>query len=202
MTDRDRPGWMTVGREALARHRSLVALTLLQAACALYFVADVVTELPEARTAPMHPLVELVAVVALLVGTVISLGTLRRLLAQNGRMRHRAQAASGAFVAMMEQSFARWRLTAAERDVALLSVKGLSVAEIAALRGARVGTVKAQSAAIYRKAGVNSRAELLGLFIEDLMAGVVLEPLDEAAEAQQGTGAPRGGGAALRRSAP
>ena len=75
----------------------------------------------------------------------------------------------------MQESFGRWGLTRSERDVALLTVKGLSVAEIAALRETREGTVRAQCAAIYRKAGVESRAQLLSLFVEDLMAGVVLE---------------------------
>ena len=37
-------------------------------------------------------------------------------------------------------------------------------------------TVKAQTAAIYRKAGVTGRPQLLSLFIEDLMSGPV-EPL-------------------------
>ncbi|MCB1371179.1 MAG: helix-turn-helix transcriptional regulator [Rhodobacteraceae bacterium] len=90
-------------------------------------------------------------------------------------MRGSLQAASGAFLDLMEGNFAKWGLTPSERDVALLSIKGLSIAEIAALRATREGTVKAQSAAIYRKAGVNGRAQLLGLFVEDLLAGLVLE---------------------------
>ena len=84
--------------------------------------------------------------------------------------------ASGAFLELLEEHFVRWSLTPSERDVALLSVKGLSIGEIAALRETREGTVKAQCAAVYRKAGVSGRAQLLSLFVEDLMAGVVLEP--------------------------
>jgi DNA-binding NarL/FixJ family response regulator len=45
----------------------------------------------------------------------------------------------------------------------------LSIADIARLRQTSEGTVKAQSNAIYRKAGVNGRTQLLSLFIEDLM---------------------------------
>lgn len=69
---------------------------------------------------------------------------------------------------LTEQRFADWRLSPAERDVALFSIKGMSVAEIAALRGTSEGTVKAQAAAVYRKAGVGNRHQLLSLFIEDL----------------------------------
>ncbi|SIO31812.1 regulatory protein, luxR family [Vannielia litorea] len=73
------------------------------------------------------------------------------------------------------------RLTPAERDVALFAMKGVSTAEIAVLRNTSEGTVKARTAAIYRKAGVTGRPQLMSHFIEDLMGG----PLgaDRAAEA-------------------
>ena len=45
-----------------------------------------------------------------------------------------------------------------------------SIAEIAALRETKDGTIKAQSNAIYRKSGVAGRAQLVSLFIEELMA--------------------------------
>jgi DNA-binding NarL/FixJ family response regulator len=45
----------------------------------------------------------------------------------------------------------------------------MSTAEIATLRNTSEGTVKAQTNAIYRKAGVTGRPQLLSLFIEDLM---------------------------------
>lgn len=51
-------------------------------------------------------------------------------------------------------------LTAAERSVAELLLQGLSTPRIAALRGSRPRTVANQIAAIFRKAGVSSRAEL------------------------------------------
>jgi len=69
----------------------------------------------------------------------------------------------------MQVRFSDWGLTVAERDVALFAIKGLSTLEIASLRGTAEGTVKAQTNAIYRKAGVNGRPQLLSLFIEDLM---------------------------------
>jgi DNA-binding CsgD family transcriptional regulator len=77
--------------------------------------------------------------------------------------------ASSAFMVILEERFAEWGLTAAERDVALFAIKGLSIAEVAKLRSTSEGTVKAQTNAIYRKAGVTGRPQLLSLFIEDLM---------------------------------
>lgn len=60
-------------------------------------------------------------------------------------------------------------LTPAERDVALFALKGFSLAEIAAFRATSEGTVKAQTNAIYRKAGVSGRTQLLSLFVDDLI---------------------------------
>jgi DNA-binding NarL/FixJ family response regulator len=59
-----------------------------------------------------------------------------------------------------------------------LSIKGLSIADIAAARSTREGTVKAQLNAIYGKAGVAGRHQLLGLFIDELVDG----PLPAAPE--------------------
>ena len=79
------------------------------------------------------------------------------------------RAASGAFMEVLEERFDDWNLTPAERDVALFAIKGMSTQEIAALRETSEGTVKAQTNAIYRKAGVSGRPQLLSLFIDDLM---------------------------------
>jgi DNA-binding CsgD family transcriptional regulator len=81
----------------------------------------------------------------------------------------RLRRASGAFADLLEERFTEWSLTAAERDVALFAIKGLSTADIARVRATSEGTVKAQTNAIYRKAGVTGRPQLLSLFIEDLM---------------------------------
>ena len=45
----------------------------------------------------------------------------------------------------------------------------MSTGEIAVLRSTSEGTVKAQTNAIYRKAEVSGRSQLLSLFIDDLM---------------------------------
>jgi DNA-binding NarL/FixJ family response regulator len=81
--------------------------------------------------------------------------------------------ASGAFMELIEERFEGWGLTPAECDVALFALKGFTIAEIAQLRETSEGTVKAQTSAIYRKAGVRGRPELLGLFVEDLMGAAV-----------------------------
>jgi DNA-binding NarL/FixJ family response regulator len=78
--------------------------------------------------------------------------------------------ASGAFAEVLDVFFSQWALTPAERDVALMVLKGLENEQIAAARGSAVGTIRAQTTRIYAKAGVNSRAQLMSVFIEELLA--------------------------------
>lgn len=70
--------------------------------------------------------------------------------------------------AAIDRQFERWGLTPAEREVALLLLKGLAMTEIAAVRSTSERTVRQQALAVYRKAGVGGRAELAAFFLEDL----------------------------------
>jgi DNA-binding CsgD family transcriptional regulator len=63
----------------------------------------------------------------------------------------------------------RWGLTASEKEVALLLLKGLSFKEIADLRGTNESTVRQQARALYKKAGLTGRHELAAFFLEDLL---------------------------------
>jgi DNA-binding CsgD family transcriptional regulator len=71
--------------------------------------------------------------------------------------------------AAIDAQFDRWGLSAAERDVGLLLLKGLAHKEIAELRDTSEKTVRQQALAIYRKAGLAGRAELSAFFLEDLL---------------------------------
>jgi DNA-binding CsgD family transcriptional regulator len=70
--------------------------------------------------------------------------------------------------AEMDRQFARWGMTAAERDVGLLILKGMNHKEIAALRGTSEATVRQQAQAIYRKAGLPGKTAFCAYFLEDL----------------------------------
>jgi DNA-binding CsgD family transcriptional regulator len=72
----------------------------------------------------------------------------------------------------IDAQFSRWNLTEAEREVALLLLKGLSVKEISAVRATSERTIRAQSAALYSKAGLTGRAALSAFFLEDLLAPI------------------------------
>ncbi|CUH52954.1 helix-turn-helix transcriptional regulator [Shimia marina] len=152
----------------------LVGLLLLQSLCAMFFLADIVLTLVGVRSAPVawhiRELLEIGAALGLLLGA--GLGAIAWRQAVRARARAEASLAQVqlAFRDHMEASFATWQLTPAERDVALFSIKGLSIQEIAQLRQTSEGTVKAQCNAIYRKAGVSGRAQLMSLFLDDLLA--------------------------------
>lgn len=69
----------------------------------------------------------------------------------------------------IDDRFDAWGLTPAEREVALLLIKGLSHKEVAAKTGRSERTARQHAVAAYRKAGVSGRAELAAFFLEDLM---------------------------------
>jgi DNA-binding CsgD family transcriptional regulator len=58
----------------------------------------------------------------------------------------------------------------AERDVALILLKGLSSKEIAAVRSTSERTVREQARCIYAKTNLRGRAGLSAYFLEDLLA--------------------------------
>ena len=79
----------------------------------------------------------------------------------------------------IDEQFKLWNLTEAEREVALLLLKGLSLKEIAQVRATSERTIRAQARTLYAKAGLTAgRAALSAFFLEDLMAPI--GPVDAA----------------------
>lgn len=70
----------------------------------------------------------------------------------------------------VEHHFVRWGLTSAEKEIALLVLRGLSYKEVASARGTAERTVRHQALGIYRKAGVAGRAEMAAAFLHDVLA--------------------------------
>jgi len=157
----------------LKRVAAFSAIFVIQAICAVFFVFDILSSLLGFRTTPisweMRELIEVGASVGLTLGVVLGGLMLRTALLGQQRAEERLRRASAAFADLLQERFAEWELTPSERDVALFAIKGMSTAEIARLRATSEGTVKAQTNAIYRKAGVTGRPQLLSLFIDDLM---------------------------------
>lgn len=151
------------------RQTLLVAVVVVvQAMAAVFFVADALGDVTESGIT-VHIVIEAVIAFALLMGVFLGAWHMRLLLAEAQRREQALAVAQGALAQHIEARFADWGLTAAESDVALFALKGCDAAEIARLRGAAQGTVRAQLSQVYAKAGVTSQAGLVSLFLDDLL---------------------------------
>lgn len=151
----------------------VTVILVVQAVCALFFVSDILFSVFGIYARPIawqtREFLEIGAAVGLVLGLVLGAVALHRTARDRRLAEEKLRRASGAFMDLLNERFDDWGLTASERDVALFAIKGLNTAEIARLRNVAEGTVKAQTNAIYRKAGVSGRPQLLSMFIEDLM---------------------------------
>lgn len=85
------------------------------------------------------------------------------------QFRQEAETSLRGLAEAIDRQFDRWQLTAAEREVALLLLKGLSHKEVASVRSTSETTIRQQAQSIYRKSGLRSRSELSAFFLEDLL---------------------------------
>jgi len=154
----------------------LFLLIIVQGLCALFFIYEVTTDFRKILLGfpvSWHFVLELVASASLLVAVMFESVYLKTLLQRNEKIEHGMRIASGALQDVIDEYFKEWALTPSEREVALFTIKGLSISEIAGVRESREGTIKAHLNGIYRKADVSGRSQLLSLLVEDLIA----EPL-------------------------
>ncbi len=89
--------------------------------------------------------------------------------------RRRVQAQVDGVGAAIDRQLRDWELTEAEREVALLMLKGFSHKEIGSLRGTSEATVRQQARSVYEKSGMNGRAAFCAYFLEDLLPGSAAE---------------------------
>jgi len=164
--------------------RQTVALSvflLIQTLGTVFFVGDVIGDL---RADPIsgHFIFEAVVTAALVLGLAFGAHALRRTVELLRAQEQALAVARGALSEVIDRQFQAWALTPAERDVGFLALKGLDVAEIAELRGAAQGTVRAQLTRIYSKAGVSGRAQFAAFFVEDLLGEGVPDVAQTAAQ--------------------
>lgn len=151
---------------------ALAAVILLQAVTALFFLADVVSDFwQDGRLEDFHMWLELLATFALIGGVVFLMVELRQVMTRLANLDRSVRAAQGEMAEVIDGFFRDWGLTPSERDVALMVLKGIDNDTIASMRGTAPGTVRAQCTSIYAKAGVDGRAQLFSVFMEELLAG-------------------------------
>ncbi|MEM9971040.1 MAG: helix-turn-helix transcriptional regulator [Pseudomonadota bacterium] len=164
----------------MKRNYLLAFVLAFQAISAFFFVSEILISVLGLPFAPiswtLHELIEIGAAIGLVTGVIIGALALRDARARTARAEAALRRAQSAFRDVLEERFAAWDLTPAERDVALFAIKGFSTHDIAAMRGVSDGTIKAQTNAIYRKAGVSGRPQLLSLFIDELVEAETDQP--------------------------
>ena len=113
----------------------------------------------------------------------VSAGLLRQTLverqAERDAWRTRARRALEGLGRAVEEQFDAWRLTPAEREVALLLLKGHGHKQIANATGRSERTVRQHAVSVYQKSGLQGRAELAAFFLEDLAVPTPPEPASE-----------------------
>jgi DNA-binding CsgD family transcriptional regulator len=159
------PNIGTAGRRQTA---ALSLFLLIQTLGTVFFVGDVIGDLREDPTS-FHFIFEAMVTAALVLGILFGIVALRRTIELLRAQEAALDVARGALAEVIEAQFQSWSLTPAERDVAFLALKGLDVSDIAELRGAAQGTVRAQLTRIYSKADVSGRAQFAAFFVEDLL---------------------------------
>ncbi len=148
-------------------------ILLIQILCALVFLSEFIGQVFGIKALDLpwqwHEYIELSAVAGLLIGMGVTIYTLRTTLVRNKKVEEQLMLASGEFEKLLTLKFKQWQLTPSEKEVAHLIIKGFSTSEIANFRGKSDGTIKAQSAAVYKKSGLAGRTQLLVSFVEDMV---------------------------------
>ena len=143
----------------------------------IFFLFDVVFDLrdhfsdgtPYSKDEVIHLVFEGGAVVALFFGMVSLFKYTSFLKNQNIKAQMQLSALKVDFDQYVRSQFAKWELTIAEKDVALLLLRGLNTSDIADLRSVSVGTIKVQAHNVFGKSGVSSRVEFMALFMDEFI---------------------------------
>ncbi len=77
---------------------------------------------------------------------------------------------SDEFLGHLEEQFDQWSFSRGEKEIALLLIKGLTMKEIADIRGSNENTVRQQASQIYKKSSLKGRMELSAFFLDDLLS--------------------------------
>lgn len=168
----------------MTRAAVLWSLFALQGVCCAYFLMDIGWDLLWPSTINRFAesdVLEVLVTVAMFFGLAFTGNELRQLLTRHDQLENQIKVASGAFTEVMEARFKDWSLTNAESEIAILAIKGFSIAEMAEIRDTKQGTVKAQCASVYKKADVAGRLQLISVFLDDLMADSLVASTQKAA---------------------
>lgn len=179
-----------------ARYRAL--LTVLLGAVVLVGATDIALDLPQdpgivhIGLEALLILVSLGGIVYVWAGWMRTRHTLEETLEASERTRGerdvwrtRAETLLRGLGTEIDNQLQSWHLSPAERETALLLLKGYGHKQIAGLLGKSERTVRQQAVAVYRKSGLSGRAELAAFFLEDLMLPTTERRLGDDATSEE-----------------
>ena len=150
------------------------SIIAFQGVCTAFFLLNFYYEVfspsPNIISWQLYEFIEIGAIIGLLLGFIFGALLAKNLLRRNHIVERQLRIVSGEFSDLLDESFEKWGFSSSEKDVALFAIKGMSNSEIAELRGTSEGTVKSQMNAVYKKAGLENRTQLLSHFFEELLA--------------------------------
>ena len=163
------------------RPNVLLVLSFVFIAIVVAAIVDLALDAPESWLS-LHVLVELV-LITLSLGAALyfgrgwlesqaSVGRLERLLterqAERDAWRGNTERLLEGLARAIDDQLRTWGLSDAERETALMLLKGYSHKRIARLTSRSERTVRQHAVAVYRKSGLAGRAELAGFLLEGL----------------------------------
>lgn len=162
-------------RAFLSNAKATKVLMAIQVGCMALFLTDILYEIHLSGIdralvmSPVHLATEVGSLILLVSGFVIAHALLRQTRHDVEEKTRQLGSLRGHFDVILTDSFRAWGLSTAEADIALLSIRGLKISEIAQMRHTAEGTIKAQLSAVYRKSGIDSRTELLAHFMDEFL---------------------------------
>ncbi len=137
---------------------------------------------------PLHYFIEGLPLLSLTVLLLYLLGLLRKVRTEAvdwqkraghaeldvGKWKHELEVVLKGLADVIDLQMRNWKLTNAEKEIGILILKGMSFKEIAEIRSTSERTVRQQTLEIYKKSGVDGRAQFSAFFLEDLL--LPLEP--------------------------
>lgn len=136
----------------------------------VFFIQDVIYDILYKEHKSFHFYLEFLFVVILITLFYFQLREFKGLYSRISKTEEKLKNLKEGLQITIEDQLDTYQLTKAEREVAWLTIKGLSYSKIAEIRNVSERTVSQQISSIFKKSNVNNRHEFISGFVEDLMA--------------------------------
>jgi DNA-binding CsgD family transcriptional regulator len=135
-----------------------------------FFIDDLYIDVVVEGKPLMHLLLEAGVFCSIVLVLIFEIGRVLRLSSRISASENQISQFKAHLSDVIQSEFKKWNLTEAEKEIALMLIKGMSMQEIGDARGVKEKSVRHRATGIYAKANVSNRYELTSYFIEDLLA--------------------------------